>query len=227
MKNSQSVGTPRADFVGICQGRKGIRKRRIMLQPITQSTLYESLEALPEGVTGEILNGQLHTQPRPSFPHGRVSFLLAAKVGPYDDGIGGGPGGWWIFTEPEVHFVRNVEVVVPDLAGWRRERMPYPPEDQRCEVVPDWVCEILSPSTASKDRELKMPLYAHYGVQYAWLIDPAKRMLEAYRLDAGVWGEVGRFATVDQVVAPPFEAVSIDLESLWLPRRPRLVEPSG
>ncbi|WP_141699037.1 Uma2 family endonuclease, partial [Candidatus Thiosymbion oneisti] len=77
------------------------------------------------------------------------------------------------------HFVRNVEVAVPDLAGWRRERMPYLPEDQRFEVVPDWICEILSPSTASRDREIKMPLYAHYEVQYIWLIDPAKRMLEA------------------------------------------------
>jgi len=113
---------------------------------------------------------------------------------------------------------------VPDLAGWRRERVPYLPEDHRIEVVPDWICEILSLSTASKDREIKMPLYARYGVQYAWLIDPVARTLEAYRLDAGAWLEIDRFTDADQVVAPPFDAVSIELENLWLPRRPRLVE---
>jgi len=193
------------------------------MQPVSQPTLYEYLEGLPAGVTGEILNGQLHTQPRPSFPHSRVSFKLASKIdGPYDDGIGG-PGGWWIFIEPEVHFARDMEVTVPDLAGWRRERVPYLPEDHHIEVVPDWICEILSPSTASKDREIKMPLYARYGVRYTWLIDPIARTLEAYRLDAGAWLEIKRFTDADQVVAPPFESMSIDLEDLWLPRRPRLV----
>ncbi len=134
----------------------------------------------------------------------------------------GGPGGWWIFIEPEVHFVRDVEVIVPDLAGWRRERMPYLPEDHRFKVVPDWICEILSPSTASKDREVKMPLYVRYGVQYAWLIDPVKRTLEACRLETGAWIEVGCFADTDQVAVPPFEAVSLDLKALWAPRRPAL-----
>jgi len=193
------------------------------MQPASQPTLYEHLEGLPEGVTGEILNGQLHTHPRPSFPHGRVSFKLASKIdGPYDDGIDG-PGGWWIFIEPEVHFTRDMEVSVPDLVGWRRERVPYLPEDHRIEVVPDWICEILSPSTASKDREIKMPLYARYGVRYACLIDPITRTLEAYRLDVVAWLEIDRFIDTDRVVAPPFESVSIDLEDLWLPRRPRLV----
>ncbi len=193
------------------------------MQPALQPTLYESLEVLSEGLIGEILNGQLHTQPRPSGPHTNVGSVLGIELGgPFHRGRGG-PGGWWIFDEPEIHFERNLEVVVPDLAGWRRERMPYLPEDQRFEVVPDWICEILSPSTASKDREIKLPLYAHYGVQYAWLIDPAKRTLEAYRLDAKAWIEVGRFADADQVAVPPFEAVSLDLEVLWAPRRPTLV----
>ncbi|WP_089727481.1 Uma2 family endonuclease [Candidatus Thiosymbion oneisti] len=193
------------------------------MQPALQPALYESLEALPAGLTGEILNGQLHTQPRPSGPHGRVASRVDRSIGrSYDDGIDG-PGGWWIFVEPEVHFVRDVEVTVPDLAGWRRKRMPYLPEDQRFEVVPDWICEILSPSTASRDREVKMPLYAHYKVQYAWLIDPVKRTLEAYRLDAGAWIEIGRFADADQVAVPPFEAMSLDLKGLWAPLRPVLV----
>ena len=189
------------------------------MQTALQPALYELLEALPAGLTGEILNGQLYTQPRPSGPHGRASFKLASRIdGPYDDGIGG-PGGWWIFIEPEVHLVRDLEVVAPDLAGWRRERMPLPPEGHRFGIVPDWVCEILSPSTASKDREIKLPLYAHYGVQYIWLVDPIARTLETYRLAAGVWVETGRFAGGDRVAAAPFEAVSIDLKDLWLPVR--------
>ncbi len=120
--------------------------------------------------------------------------------------------------------MRNAEIVVPDLAGWRRERMPYVPEDQRFQVTPDWICEILFPSTASKDRQIKLPLYARYGVQYAWLIDPARRTLETYRLEAGVWIETGRFADADQVAAPPFEAVSLELGTFWPPRRPGLAK---
>ena len=89
-------------------------------------------------------------------------------------------------------------MAVPDLADWRRQRMPYVPEGHRFEVVPDWVCEILSPSTASKDREVKMPLYARYGVPYAWLIDPGQQTLEAYRLDDGTWMENGFFSGTDQ-----------------------------
>jgi len=193
------------------------------MQPQLKPTLYESLEALPEGVTGEILNGQLYTQSRPSGPHGHVAFRIDRSIGrSYGDGVDG-PGGWWIYPEPEVHFVRDTEVAVPDLAGWRRERMLYLPEDQRFEVVPDWVCEILSPSTKWKDRKDKMPLYARYGVRYAWLIDPVERTLEVYQLNAGAWVEVGHFTAADQVIAPPFEAVSFGLEVLWAPRRPSLV----
>ena len=141
------------------------------MQTAEKCSLYDQLLALPDTLTGEILNGQLHTQPRPSGPHGRATARLDRTIGRgYDDGEGG-PGGWWIFIEPEVHFVRDVEVLVPDLAGWRRERMPEIPQGHRFEIVPDWICEILSPSTASKDREIKMPIYAHYGVRYAWLLD--------------------------------------------------------
>jgi Uma2 family endonuclease len=187
------------------------------MQPALRPTLYEQLEALPEGLTGEILNGQVHTQPRPSGPHARVASRFARTIGrSYDDGIDG-PGGWWIFVKPEVHFRRDVEVAVPDLAGWRRERMPHPPRDQRFEVVPDWVCEILSPSTASKDRQVKMPLYASYAVAFVWLVDPQARTLEAYELLDGDWQKFGRFTDADQVAVPPFEAVMIDLDGLWLP----------
>jgi len=192
------------------------------MQPATKPTLYELLEGLPGGLTGELLNGQLYTQPRPSGSHIRVGSTLGGELyNPFQKG-NGGPGGWWILTEPEVHFVRDVEVTVPDLAGWRRERMPYFPEDQRFEVAPDWICEIFSPSTGNHDRKVKMPLYAQYGVSYAWLIDPAGRTLEVYRLAAGAWVEIGRFAASDQVAMPPFEAIHLDLKALWAPDRPQL-----
>jgi Uma2 family endonuclease len=190
------------------------------MDPARKPILYAQLEALPEGLTGEILNGQLHTQPRPSGPHAVAGSSLTAELNlPFQKGRGG-PGGWWIVAEPEIHFVRDSEVAVPDLAGWKRERMPMPPQDHRFEVIPDWVCEILSPATASKDREIKMPLYAHYVVPYAWLVDPMARTLEAYKLEAGVWHEIGRFGGAEQVVVPPFEAVTLDLEGLWLAPQP-------
>ena len=121
----------------------------------------------------------------------------------------GGPGGWWIIDEPELHFVRDTEIVVPDLAGWRRERMPGVPDDQRFEVVPDWICEALSPSTASRDREVTMPLYARYGVQSAWLVDPIARRLEAFALNDGQWVEVAAFGDADVICAPPFDDVTL------------------
>jgi Uma2 family endonuclease len=177
--------------------------------------LYEQLEALPEGLTGEILDGQLYTQPRPSGPHALAASALGGELfGPFHRGRGG-PGGWLIIDEPELHFLRNTEVDVPDLAGWRRERMPRVPDGHRFEVVPDWVCEILSASTESKDREIKMPIYARYGVPHAWLIDPRSRTLEAYLLDGKGWRVIGRFSGNTSVSAQPFEAVAIDLGVLW------------
>ncbi len=180
-------------------------------------SLYDQLLALPEGLTGEILGGQLHTQPRPSGPHGLAGSVLGAELLPPFQSGRGGPGGWWIIDEPELHFVQDTEVVVPDLAGWRRQRMPQIPEGHRFTVVPDWVCEILSPASASLDRQVKMPIYARYGVAYGWLVDPRARTLEAYALDAGVWGQIGRFAGDEPVAVSPFEAVSIRLADLWVP----------
>ncbi len=184
------------------------------MQPAENYSLYDQLMALPETLTGEILNGQLHTQPRPSGPHGRATACLDRTIGRgYDDGEGG-PGGWWIFIEPELHFVRDLEVVVPDLAGWRRERMPAIPQGHRFEIVPDWVCEILSPSTASKDRDINMPIYAHYGVRHAWLVDPGIRTLQAFELRDGSWTEIGSYAGNDSVSVAPFDALTIRLRGL-------------
>lgn len=178
-------------------------------------SLYEQLERLPDTLTGEILNGQLHTQPRPTGRHASAELGLGdALYGPFHRGRGG-PGGWRIFIEPEVHFVRDVEVVVPDLAGWRRERLPAIPEGHRFEVVPDWVCEILSPSTASKDREIKMPMCLHYGVNYFWLIDPVAQTLATYESNQSAWRETGSFKGNDKVSVAPFGAIEFPLSSIW------------
>ncbi len=178
--------------------------------------LYEQLLALPEGLTGEILDGQLYTQPRPKGPHGWAEIVLGGRLlDPFSFGRGG-PGGWWIMVEPEIHFVRHMEVAVPDLAGWRKERMPKIPKDHRFEVVPDWICEILSPATESKDRRIKMPVYARYGVGYAWLIDPEARVLEAYELSEGRWQLLGSFLDQASVQIAPFAEVALALEELWV-----------
>lgn len=184
-------------------------------KPAKAASLYERLQALPAGLTGEIIDGQLRTQPRPGGPHALASSRLGSDIeGPYGRGRGG-PGGWWILDEPEVHLVRDTEVVVPDMAGWRRERMPNLPEGHRFEVVPDWVCEIFSLSSKSTDREEKMPLYARFGVSYAWLVDPRARTLEAYRLDGSGWAPLATFRDDDLVSIAPFSAITIRLSDLW------------
>lgn len=180
-----------------------------------QPTLYEALCGLPEGVTGEILSGQLHTMPRPSGRHGIAERGLNIDLGgPFDFGRGG-PGGWWIMVEPEVHLIRDTEVAVSDLADWRRERMPHVPDDHRFEVVPDWVCEILSPSTARKDRFIKLPLYAKYGVAHAWLADPDAHTLEAFELRESRWLLIATLQDDAAVRVAPFDAVEFSLADLW------------
>ncbi len=187
-----------------------------MSNPATKKpSLYEQLMCLPEGLTGEIINGQLRTQPRPAWPHSLAGSRLGADIeGPYGRGRGG-PGGWWIIDESEVHFMLDKEVIVPDIAGWRKERMPSPPEGHKIQVLPDWVCEIFSPSTKSADREEKMPLYAHYGVSYAWLVDPKTHTLEAYELVDAKWKPSGMFRDDDTISVAPFDAILIHLADLW------------
>ncbi|HWP00183.1 MAG TPA: Uma2 family endonuclease [Methylococcus sp.] len=184
-------------------------------QATLAQTPYEKLLALPDNIVGEVIDGVLYTQPRPAGPHSLAERGLNIELGgPFDKGRGG-PGGWWILPEPEIHFVRDTEVVVPDLAGWRRERMPRVPDDHRFEVAPDWVCEILSPATAKKDRAIKLPLYARRGVPHAWLVDPLARTLEGYELRDGAWLLIGTFKDDDPICLVPFDAVTFSLAELW------------
>jgi Uma2 family endonuclease len=178
-------------------------------------TLYEKLESLPDELMAEIIDGQLHTQPRPGPTHAVAASNLGAElIGPYSRAKGG-PGGWWIIFEPELHFRRDAEVLVPDLAAWKRERMPELPPDQRFEVRPDWICEVLSPSTRSKDREIKMPLYARYGVPYVWLVDPKVRTLETYHLRGTELVRTATFGAETSPAAAPFEAAVFRVGDLW------------
>jgi hypothetical protein len=183
--------------------------------PDHSRSLYEQLSMLPDNLVGEIIGGELHTQPRPRGRHIAAESGLHLRIGgPFRLGEGG-PGGWWILPEPEVHFVRDTEVAVPDLAGWRRERMPGIPEDHRFEIVPDWVCEILSPGTVQKDRTVKLPLYARFGVAHAWIVDPSARTLEAFQLREGAWVLIAALRNDDPVSVAPFDAVTFSLADLW------------
>ena len=125
----------------------------------------------------------------------------------------GGPGGWWILDEPELKLGHHV--LVPDMAGWRRDRMPTPPLTPQFHLAPDWVCEIVSPDTACKDRMLKLPKYVEFGVAWAWLMDPAQQLIEAFQADHGRWVLIGSFMGDDTARIPPFEAVELDLSAFW------------
>jgi Uma2 family endonuclease len=175
------------------------------------------LEALPKNMTGEIINSRLVAMPRPAGTHCQAESILGADIlTAYQRGRGG-PGGWWIVIEPEVHFIRDIEVVVPDIAGWRKERMPHQPRTHRYEIIPDWVCEIASPSTAKLDRTEKMPLYAKYGVQFLWLVDPLLKTLEVYTLQIDRWLNLKNYKNDDEVNAVPFNEIVIQLDDLWIP----------
>ena len=174
---------------------------------------YEDLLQVPDNLVAEIIHGQLHTHPRPAPKHARASSSLGIEVGSTYDKGNGGPGGWWILDEPEIHL--DSHIVVPDLAGWRRERMPVLPDTAWFELPPDWVCEVLSPSTAQLDRVEKMPLYAHYGVPHLWLIDPDLKTLEAYELHDGQWVLLTTLDNDKPVSLKPFDAIEFPLAALW------------
>jgi Uma2 family endonuclease len=174
---------------------------------------YEDLFDLPEHVVGEIINGRLVTHPRPAPRHARAYSVLGGELqGPYDQGRNG-PGGWWILDEPEVHLMGDI--LVPDIAGWRRARLPRLPQTAWFELAPDWLCEILSPGTARVDRAEKLPIYARWGVAHVWLVDPDLRTLEAYENQAGRWVLLTTLKDDDAVCLPPFDAVSFGLAGLW------------
>jgi Uma2 family endonuclease len=189
-----------------------------MAEPKRRAT-YEDLMQVPDTKVAEIIDGELVVSPRPASPHAHAATLLGIDVGgPFhrhpDDPAG--PGGWWIVLEPELHW--GDDVLVPDWAGWRRERMPSFPIVPFFTQTPDWICEVVSPSSGRIDRSRKMRIYAREGVAHLWLVDPLARTLEIYRLEAGRW-VVARTSGGDDVVrAEPFDAIELRLERWWPPQ---------
>ena len=173
---------------------------------------YEDVLTAPENKVAEVLGGELFLSPRPAPRHSLASSRLGGALMPFDDGPGG-PGGWWILDEPELHLGEHI--VVPDLAGWRRERLAALPEEAFFSLAPDWVCEVLSPSTESMDRRRKLPIYAEAGVTHAWLVKPAEKMLEVLRLRDGAWTIIVVCGDADTVRVEPFDAIELELRRLW------------
>lgn len=190
-----------------------------MSQPQTRRpATFEDLLAVPENLTGEIVDGELYTSPRPAGRHARAeSALISLLFRAFDDGVGG-PGGWWIVVEPELHLGKDA--LVPDIGGWRRERVPDFPETSGSEIAPDWICEVISPSTGRLDRLRKLPAYARHRIPYAWIVDPILRTLEVFRLEGAGWTLSSTHGLDEVVRAEPFEAIEIPLASLWLPEAP-------
>jgi Uma2 family endonuclease len=186
-----------------------------MSEPAKQRATYDDLFSVPENMIGEIINGELIVTPRPSRKHTYAASALDKRIGaPYQYGETGGPGGWIIIVEPEIGLGEHT--LVPDLAGWKKERFPSDEPHNWISVPPDWVCEILSPGTFRTDKIKKMPLYGQYGVPHLWLIDPVAKTLEIFRLESGRWMVVTVFAEDDSVRAEPFQDIEFNLNDIWL-----------
>jgi Uma2 family endonuclease len=174
---------------------------------------YAAIEELPDWKVGEIIDGELVVSPRPASRHALGRSALGADIlGRFQFGRGG-PGGWWILDEPELHF--GHDVLVPDIAGWRRERMRSVPKVAFFTLAPDWICEVISPSTERIDRSKRLRIYAREGVKHAWLVNPLTRTLETLRLEGKKWLLLDTYANDALVRAEPFEAAEIDLLLLW------------
>ena len=178
---------------------------------------YEDLLEVPDTMVAEILDGELYATPRPASPHANATSGIVGDLrGPFHrepDGPGQ-PGGWWILFEPELHL--GADVVVPDLAGWRREQMPALPNVAAFTQAPDWACEVVSPTTAGMDRVCKMRIYARESVAHLWLVEPLAKTLEVYRLEHGRWIVASTHAGGERVRAEPFAAVELEIARWWL-----------
>lgn len=184
-----------------------------MAKTAERPATYEDLLKVPDNLIAELIDGELFTSPRPMPRHMNAAGRIYGRLDrAFRDGDGG-PGGWWIVIEQEIHLGRDV--FVPDVAGFRRERMPEQPLDEYWSIVPDWICEVVSPSTGRLDRIRKLPRYATHGVGHAWIVDPLHQSLEVYRLEHGRWSLVATHGGDEVVRAEPFEAIELPLSSLW------------
>ncbi len=174
---------------------------------------YQDILDLPEGMVGEFITAALYSHPRPGIAYARAAWKLPGKIGGPFDRDETGPGGWIVLAEPELHL--GEDIAGPDMAGWKRARYPVVANDACPFVAPDWVCEILSPSTAQKDRALKADLYAKQGVSWMWFLDPQLKTLEAYRNLNGQWLQLAVPKEGDEVKVEPFDTAPFKLDALW------------
>ncbi|MEZ4411117.1 MAG: Uma2 family endonuclease [Polyangiales bacterium] len=186
--------------------------------PNLDPDVVEGYRNAPSHQVAEVLDGELHLMPRPRLRHARGATRLSARLAPFDDPAPGDPGGWVILIEPELHLGPNPDIIDPDIAGWRRERVPddfFSDDDAFTTIAPDWVCEVLDPSTEVVDRTKKMRVYRREGVGRLWLLDPALRTLEVFRLGDALYALVDTFEGDAVVRAEPFDAIELPLASLW------------
>ena len=181
----------------------------------SQKATYQDVLEAPPHMVAEIVSGNFYTHPRPTPRHVTAHTVLGACICVHFHVGAGGPGGWWILSEPELHL--GEDIVVPDIAGWRRERMPVMPITAYFELAPDWVCEVLSPSTRLLDLGSKREVYAREGIGYLWLVDPDARSLEAFKLYGTEWLLIDTLFDDATVSLPPFEEFSFNLSNLWPP----------
>lgn len=183
-----------------------------MSLPARRRAVWSDLWHLPPGLKAEILDGTIETMPSPSVDHQLFVSAAGGDIsGPFMRSRGG-PGGWWIVPDVDVALGPH-DVVRPDLSGWRKERVPVKPQ-RPVDVVPDWVCEVLSPSNGAYDRVTKMELYRRYGVAFVWLVDPALRTIEAYRLET-LYVRLGAWSTETEARIEPFDAVPLDVAGMF------------
>lgn len=187
------------------------------MDPAKRLATFDDLLGLPEDARAEVIAGVVVTAPAPLPRHSRAQGALRRFVGgPFDDDDGrGGPGGWWILLEVDVRLTPH-DIVRPDLAGWRRDRLPQPWDIRPIDTRPDWVCEIVSPSNAALDRVTKRKLYAA-GIPHYWIVDPDARTLEAFRLSGERWLDAGSYDERATARIEPFDAVELEVGRLFPP----------
>lgn len=171
------------------------------------------VHAVPAPLVGELVAGELYASPRPSPRHARVAGRVVQHLGAFDREVDEPPGGWVLLPEPELHL--GTDVLVPDLAGWRRSRLSTLPDTAALELAPDWILEVLAPSTARLDRLTKMDAYRRHRVEWAWLADRSAQTVEAYTLSSGLWLQLGVWGGDELPHIPPFDAVPLDLTRWW------------
>lgn len=184
------------------------------IKPLKKNATYDDLRDIPDHFVAEMFDGELYASPQPALPHARATTVLGGKLGDLFDWGSSGPGGWVILDEPELHF--GNDVLVPDIAGWRRERLPAVPADPYLTLAPDWVCEVVSASTEALDRGKKLSRYARVGVAHAWLLSPVRQTLEVLSLERGKWTLLDRHEGLVSVRARPFDEIEIELGALWI-----------